>query len=418
MVSKRKSLLIISIVIIGLCSGAAIFRNFIHNKITHYHLYHLLKHKLFSYKRYDRGNESMKFYYNREAWGSASSPKWWFRPIHLGSFNTLGLFDNNRIYLWTGSQYVYCLDAKTGKQIWRFSLPIGKSAYGILEDVNNDGIKELLIGTTMDLPIRVYCLDTQKPRILWVTNVYGDFIRRGLASCRNQSGQVRIIVATRDAPYSRGTLNVLDSRGKHLYPPIYGVDVCNNIPTIADINNDGNLEIIIGSHSFYGARYGDRVNAFAVETGKLIWSTPVGFDTGFIQLPVIDNKIIAKNKVLDAKDGRILSSKPKRKKERMKAFLILKPAPHIEFNLSGEIIERNINKPVFQIMQDYLPSQQESSDFYDNPDHISYKKAGYQDKTIEIRKPKTTKVDFKLINIDGKRYALVNYNCVLYCFDL
>lgn len=143
------------------------YRSFIHSKITHYHLYHELKYIFFAQK-YAKGNVNMKYYYDKEAWGKSVDSnlpvEWWFRPSHLGVFCSTGLVDDvdndgkPEVYVCGGSKYIYCLDGKTGKLSWKFTLPfahVGALA-AILEDVNNDGMKELIVGSHTDLPLRVY----------------------------------------------------------------------------------------------------------------------------------------------------------------------------------------------------------------------------------------------------------------------
>jgi len=325
---KRKIIAISSVIILVLCAGLVYkFRFNIQSRLTHYHLYHEIKRKLLPFSKYAQGNMNMKYYYNPEESGSNTnsklSPKWWFRPSHMGTFFSPGLVDDadndgqTEVYIYGGSNHIYCLDGKSGELIWRFTLPFGRvgALAAILDDIDGDNNKELIVGSHTDLPIRVYCLSTKKndpTRIKWFTNVHGDFLQGGLVSMRNKEGQVRIIAATRDAPYSRGTLNVLDSNGKHLYPPIFGVDVCNHRPSISDVNNDGYFDMILGSHNYYGAEHGHKVTAFTIDTGEIIWSTPVGFDTGVSQFPVVDidndgkTEVLADSKILNASDGSIV----------------------------------------------------------------------------------------------------------------
>lgn len=300
------------------------YRFSVHRALSQYHLYHELKRGLFFYIKHPDENRGMKYYYNEEVFGRNKSQevglKWWFRPSHVGTFSAPGLVDDTdhdgrpEVFMYGGSKNIYCLDGGTGELIWRFELPFGRvgALAATLEDANDDGANELIVGSHTHLPIRVYCLNTQKSprkRILWYTNVHGDFIQGGIVSFRNKQKEVRVVAGTRDAPYSRGTLNVLDGRGKYIYPPIYGIDMCNNRPTIGDINNDGDLDMIVGSHNFYGAKYGHKVNVFNVETGNLIWSKPMEFDTGYMQFPIVDinnnNKyvVLAGSFVLNAQNG-------------------------------------------------------------------------------------------------------------------
>ena len=341
---KKFLIIFLSLLLIG---GIFVykFRTYLHGILVHCHQYHELKYRLFPDK-YDMGTTTTRFYYEEERLGNGESelfPKWWFRSSSAIEVFGHGLVCDNdndgipEVYIAEGSKYIYCIDGVSGKIIWKFTLPLGVAGtlVALLEDVDNDGTKELIIGTICPLPIRVYCLSTKRDiqkRVIWHTNVSGDFLQGGLISFRNRLNQVRIIAATRDAPYSRGTLNVLDAtNGKHLYPPIYGVDVCNHRPSIADINKDGYLEMVIGSHKFYGAKYGFRVTAFMVETGQSVWSIPVEYDTGFMQFPIldIDNdgrlEILTEHAILNAVNGEVLFDFNKKDKygveERLKSVL-------------------------------------------------------------------------------------------------
>jgi len=325
---KRKIIVVIAGVVLALCAGLAYkYRYAIQGRLTHHHIYHEVKRKLLPFSKYARGNINFKYYYNPEESGRNTdtelSPKWWFRPSHMGTFSSPGLVDDAdsdgkpEVYIYGGSKHIYALDGQSGDLIWKFTLPFGRvgALAAILEDIDGDQSKELIVGSHTDLPLRIYCLSTKKDahkRIIWYTNVHGDFMQAGLVSLRNRQNLVRIIAASRDAPYSRGTINVLDKNGAHIYPPIYGVDVCNHRPSISDVNNDGYLDMLLGSHKFYGAEFGNKVTAFTVETGEIIWSTPVGHDTGVSQFPIVDIEndgrieVLVDNKILNAKDGKII----------------------------------------------------------------------------------------------------------------
>jgi len=244
--------------------------------------------------------------------------KWYFRPqarIHSqGGFSAEPLVfdtdkDGNPEVYWTSySKKVYSLDGKTGKRLWYYQIPFAVSGSSTLraQDVDNDFKKELIFGTHWTLPIRVYCLKTDKNienRLLWVTNVHGDFIEGGLNTCKLADGTSRIIATTRDAPYSRGSLNILDGRGKFVVPPISGLDVCLSHPNIADINGDGEMDIFIhGSHNFYGAKYGWKIVSRSIVDGKLLWQKDVKRDTGYQQHFIADINYDGEKEVIVAPD--------------------------------------------------------------------------------------------------------------------
>jgi hypothetical protein len=192
--------------------------------------------------------------------------KWKFRSTSIAqntgkaSVDDIDKDGTADVFIGSGSSKVYRLNGKTGEIVWEHVLPfwiVSTLAY-FLADLDNDGIREFILGNTISHPIRVSALSTGKnikDRVLWTRNVSGDFIQGGLSYFRNTKGEIRIVAGTRDAPYSRGSVNILDSGGNRVVPEIYGFDVCNNHPTYMDLNNDGELDILMGSHGFYGAKF-------------------------------------------------------------------------------------------------------------------------------------------------------------------
>lgn len=240
--------------------------------------------------------------------------KWMFRPkariYSEGWFcSDVRVDDSDKdgdpeVYWTSYSRSVYCVDGKTGKKVWRYELPFGVTGAITLklEDVDNDSRKEIICGTHWTLPIRAYCLSTEKnitDRILWAVNVHGDFIEGGISTCKMANGESRIIVASRDAPYSRGSLNILNGKGKYVVPAITGLDVCAGSPGLGDIDGDGENDMLIhGSHNFYNAKYGWKIVARGIKDGKLLWINDVKRDTGYQQHFIADINFDGKKEVV------------------------------------------------------------------------------------------------------------------------
>lgn len=242
-----------------------------------------------------------KTYVNDGAPSTAFALKWRFRPSHaVPTYPIPPIDDTNgdgipEVYIASYSRGVYALDGRTGKTLWTWKLPFGVVGGRALTLVNleNQGKKALLIGTHTTIPIRVYALNVSKglresERLLWFRDVSGYFIEGGLNVVRGKRGALRIVVATRDAPRSRGSLNVLNARGDFVFPPIKGLDDCLSRPGIGDINGDGRADLVHGSHMFYGAKEGFAIVAREVDSGKLLWRRKMGFDTGARNHAILD----------------------------------------------------------------------------------------------------------------------------------
>jgi hypothetical protein len=139
--------------------------------------------------------------------------------------------------------------------------------------------------------------------VYWARNVQGDFFQGGLFFFQTANGEIRIVMATRDAPYARGSMNILDGFGDRIVPEMPGFDVCNNRPAFVDVNADGELDIIIGSHGFYGAKYANKLTAIESLKGSVIWSTPVGTDTGWVNFPILDIDSDGEKEIIVPKDN-------------------------------------------------------------------------------------------------------------------
>jgi hypothetical protein len=235
--------------------------------------------------------------------------KWKFRAESISENNGQALVEDvdkdgiPDVFLGSGQTKVYRLNGLNGETVWEYTLPFGLTstiAY-ILVDLDNDGMKEFVFGSTVSHPIRVYALRTgkiEKNRVFWKRNVGGDFFQGGLNYFRTSKGEVRVVSATRDAPYARGSINILDGFGERIVQEIPGFDVCNNRPTFLDLNNDGELDVLTGSHGFFGAKYANNLTAIDSLTGRIMWSRPVGTDTGAVTFLILDIDNDGKKEIL------------------------------------------------------------------------------------------------------------------------
>jgi outer membrane protein assembly factor BamB len=237
-------------------------------------------------------------------------PTWAFRPSHAVPTYPIpvtGDIDQDgkpEVYIGSYSKELYALDGKTGNTLWEWQLPFGVIGGRVVElgDLDGDGTEEIIIGSNTSLPIRVYALKgvvrNNEDRLLWATNVSGDFLEGGLSFIKETSyGSPLIIAATRDAPYSHGTLNVINPDGSFLFSPAEGLDVCASRPAIGNLPGSTELALIHGSHRFVGAAYGHRIVARNLRTGEIRWISPEIGDTGSQNHQIVDVDFDGRNEV-------------------------------------------------------------------------------------------------------------------------
>ena len=291
----------------GMCIGVVllIVAYLYENRVT-FPQYHLLKIKLMgdaaarqilaAYETQFVPEQHVSF---TEQLDGELRPRWAFRPSHAVPTYPVPVVDDTNgdgvaeVYLGSYTRELYVLDGRDGTRLWDWKLPfgvVGGIAVGVT-DLENDGEKEVIFGSNWTLPIRVYALRTDPglahdERLKWVKNVSGDFIEAGFSIVRGP--ETFVVAATRDAPYSRGSLNVIDESGNFHYAPITGIDVCLNRIAVGAMRPGGDPIIVHGSHAFYGAKYGHRLTAWELNTGQALWSTELPGDTGYQNHQVVD----------------------------------------------------------------------------------------------------------------------------------
>ena len=271
------SLIVVSIIIIINFSILIIFLN--KNK---FHEYYLFKNFLFSDTAFINlrnvnyvVSEESKNYKN---FNKDFTINWSFRPEHFHPvYPKLSIADTNNdgvkeLYYASQTKKIYELNGLTGKikRNWKFPIGQASSKGTFLYKDNNDFY--LLTSSTVSLPIKIYSLSLNEEQIHlnWQNNVHGQFVESGLNIDKD-----RIVVATRDAPYSRGSLYIFNKKGEKLYGPESTIDICNARPIIE------NNYFFHGSHNFYNAKLGNTIVKRDINNGEIIWKTNVGFDTGF-----------------------------------------------------------------------------------------------------------------------------------------
>jgi len=237
-------------------------------------------------------------------------PTWAFRLSHSVPTYAMPAIDDTdndgipEVYVGSYSKKLYVLDGRTGQLLWDWQLPFGVigGRSVIVSDLDNDSKKEVIFGSHTSLPIRVYALHTAKhlnqhKRLKWVRNISGDFMEGGL-NIAELNNKKYVIALSRDAPYSRGSVNIIGPKGGFLRKPVTGIDVCMNRPAVGILTDGKQLSFIHGSHKWYNARFGNKLVARELQTGKVLWSVDMPGDTGFQQHQIVDVDFDGNNEVI------------------------------------------------------------------------------------------------------------------------
>lgn len=320
MIKKKKKLFFVGLCLILIIT---IFIYTLKNK-NNFHQYYNLKNLIFGDQIYNNlkmintvTDEKVKKF---KSGNKDFTINWSFRPEHFHPiYPKLSVADINgdgvkEIYLGSQTQKIYEINSISGEvnRTWQFPIGQASSKGTFLYKKNNKNY--LLTTSTISLPIKLYSLDLNKKEIEedWNTDIHGQFVESGLNISKD-----RIVVATRDAPYSKGSLYIFDKSGEKIFGPEKKIDVCNSRPIIED------GYFIHGSHNFYSAEHGNAILKRKIDTGDIVWKKNMNFDTGFLTSNLIEfnndqlSDVVVYNSsshqsssslVLNGKNGEILSS--------------------------------------------------------------------------------------------------------------
>ena len=165
---------------------------------------------------------------------------------------------------------VYAFEIAKPEPVWVKSLGKIITASPTLADINNDGIEEIIIGTQDE---GVLFALNHKGDILWSTKC-GSSIRSSVAvALLNNNANPKIIVSAYGnymvcLEAATGKVEWKKYLGKHEYSRAVGIV---SSPLIADVDLDGELEIVSGSRFKMGF-------CLSLQTGKLKWVHSFSYD--------------------------------------------------------------------------------------------------------------------------------------------
>ncbi len=176
-------------------------------------------------------------------WSTSTSPNSIDSPPAVADLDDDG---TQEIVFGTFYGYVYCLNGENGSQQWRTNL--GTNSYIQSEpnilDVDSDGILDIIVAQWSG-DSRVYALRGTDHHVLWYSDIPQDWMYHGGSFADiDEDGLPEIAIGCYD-----NNMYVLNSEDGSLewdYPTSYYVGA----PTsVADLNNDGHLEIVMVSYN-------------------------------------------------------------------------------------------------------------------------------------------------------------------------
>jgi outer membrane protein assembly factor BamB len=194
---------------------------------------------------------------------------------------------------WVGESVVgqlYCLSAN-GAVLDIFEMPTPVNASPLVCDLESDGVIEIVVGNVKSQftpPAALYCLTVNHSEgqieldERWNVSYEGGSIQLGPSAADIDSdGILEIFVSMNGTEPDQGSLFCLDAEGQVIWPFHVKGSRVYHTPAIADIDNDGFLEVLV--NPFY-----NDTHCLDALTGSIEWVFP---DPGsaFITSPAVAN---------------------------------------------------------------------------------------------------------------------------------
>ena len=205
------------------------------------------------------------------------SIKWWFN-LNDASFgqSAAGDIDGDGLYeivfgCYRNDSSVYALNAENGTLLWKYNTHV-TGAEGcndvapVIYDVDNDSLLEVIVPSSCNPT--TYCFNGLSGSVKWQTNTLGSDSPPTIADVDNDGkpeilhgefgGWVKCINAENG------------SQAWHL--PVDMSSWIQTAPTIVDLDNNGQLDFVVGTWNFNGE---DSIYAFRGDNQTMLWSYPV-----------------------------------------------------------------------------------------------------------------------------------------------
>lgn len=167
----------------------------------------------------------------------------------------------------------YCVSGANGSLIWKFAAPDAVYAVARIGDVNGNGTTDVLVATG-DNSYYTYCIDggsSGYATYIWRFNVGATSYDCAGIRDLNGDGVPDAVIGTWDA--SGNVICVSGATGTEIWRHPNGGDYIMRVVPTDDMNDDGFMEILVGS-------WKNAVTCLDGRTGAQYWSVPTGTTNG------------------------------------------------------------------------------------------------------------------------------------------